>query len=101
MSKVMEKTTIVCDSALEEKIKKYKELDIAIKALTSQCNSLKDEIKTYMNENGHNKMSVGSYTCTISECNKSGIDTQFLKTYFPDIYAKCQTSTSYQRFTVK
>jgi predicted phage-related endonuclease len=81
------------------KIKEYRELKRLAEEATNAADSIADELKAMMTEAGKDKMIVGEYKLSYSDCTRSDLDKKRLEADLGDLseYTKV---TSYKRFSV-
>ena len=86
---------------LEQKIKEYREYKNMIEELEALKESLADEIKATMTAAGQDKMVVGEYKLSYTDCKRSDIDKKRLKAEHGALYDAYLKEITYKRFSVK
>jgi predicted phage-related endonuclease len=87
-------------STLETKIKEYRELKRLAEEAQTAADSIADEIKSAMTEAGQEKMVVGEYKLSYTDCIRKDIDKKRLETEHKALYDAYLKETSYKRFLV-
>ena len=84
---------------LEAKIKEYREMKRLAEEALAAADSIADEIKAVMTEAGQDKMIVGEYKLSYTDCTRKDLDKKRLKADLGDLseYTKI---TMYKRFSV-
>ncbi len=85
---------------LQEKIKAYREMKRLAEEAQTAADSIADEIKMAMMEAGQDKMTVGEYKLSYTDCKRTDIDKKALAANHADIYAAYLRETTYKRFQV-
>lgn len=102
MSKKNNATIVdVQDNELEMLVNQLATLTILEKQIDEQVNELKQEVKTYMNDNNLTNIASGTHTCTIETCNLHQVDKEKVKAKSQKLYEFCLETSSYDRLTIK
>lgn len=86
--------------ALENRIKKLKELEEQHKALEQEINSLKEEIKKDLETKGTEELQVGIFIIRFTSVLSSRFDTKRFKEQYKDLYHQFTKQTASKRFTI-
>ena len=84
----------------QSKIKEYKEYTRLMEELQELKDSIADELKAMMQENGTSKITVGEYKLTYAEVTRTDIDKKRLQAEHGELYSQYQKQTTYMRFAV-
>ena len=82
------------------KIKEFKEYGAMIDELTHLKDAIADELKALMTATGQNKMTIGQYTLTYTDCERRDLDKKAIAENYADIYNAHLKQSFYKRFTV-
>ena len=85
---------------LTGKIKEYREYKRMIEELEALAGSIADELKAVLTEAGQEKMIVGEYKLSYTDCKRTDIDKKALAAEYADIYAAFLKEITYKRFLV-
>ena len=88
------------ERALQNRIRKLKELEAQQKALEEEAEKIRQEIKADMEEKQVEEMQAGSFVIRWKTIFSSRLDSKALKAALPEIYSQYCKSTSSRRFTV-
>lgn len=86
--------------ALENRIKKLKELEEQQKALEQEIDSLKEEIKKDLEAKGTEELQVGIFIIRFTSVLSSRFDTKRFKEQYRDLYNQFTKQTASRRFTI-
>lgn len=86
--------------ALENRIKKLKELEEQQKALEQEIGSLKEEIKKDLEAKGTEELQVGIFIIRFTSVLSSRFDTKRFKEQYGDLYNQFTKQTASRRFTI-
>lgn len=86
--------------AIENRIKKLKELEEQQKALEQEINSLKEEIKKDLEAKGTEELKVGIFIIRFTSVLSSWFDTKRFKEQYGDLYNQFTKQTASRRFTI-
>lgn len=87
--------------ALENRIKKLKELEEQQKALEQEIDSLKEEIKKDLEAKGTEELKVGIFIIRFTSVLSSRFDTKrFKEQQYGDLYNQFTKQTASRRFTI-
>jgi len=87
-------------NALTARIKEYREYKRLAEEMLSLADSIADELKTLMNEAGHEKLIIGEYKLSYTDVTRTDIDRKRLKEEQEAIFQRYTYSTTYKRFLV-
>ena len=94
-------TTNINIDLMTKKIEELKELEALIEEAKAQADSLKDDIKSVMNENALDTLEVGSYVVRYTPVSSSRFDTKRFKEEFgEDLYKKYTKEVLSNRFSI-
>ena len=85
---------------LQDKIREYREYARMIEEMEALKDAIADELKTAMTEAGQDKMIVGEYKLSYTDCTRKDIDKKRLEAEHGDIYAAYMKETTYKRFSI-
>ena len=85
---------------LETRIKEYREYARMIEEMEALKDAIADELKAAMNEAGQDKMIIGEYKLSYTDCTRRDIDKKRLEAEHGDIYTAYLKETTYKRFAV-
>ena len=85
---------------LESKIKEYREFKRLAEEAQAAADSIADELKAAMQEAGQDKMTVGEYKVSYTDCTRRDIDKKALQNDHADIYDAYLKESTYKRFSV-
>ena len=85
---------------LESKIREYREYARMIEEMEAIKNTIADELKTAMSEAGQDKMIIGEYKLSYTDCTRKDIDKKRLETEHKALYDAYLKETTYKRFSV-
>jgi len=85
---------------LQEKIKEYREYARMIEEMEELKSAIADELKAAMQEAGQDKMIIGEYKLSYTDCTRKDIDKKRLEADHGDIYTAYLKETTYKRFSV-
>jgi len=88
------------ERALENRIRKMKEIEAQIAELELQAEKLRAEIKTDMENKGLEEMKTPNFIIRWKEVVSNRLDGKALKAALPDVYGRYVTQTASRRFTV-
>lgn len=86
--------------ALENRIKKLKELEEQKKALEQEIDSQKEEIKKDLEAKGTEELKVGIFIIRFTSVLSSWFDTKRFKEQYRDLYNQFTKQTASRRFTI-
>lgn len=86
--------------AIENRIKKLKELEEQQKALEQEIDSLKEEIKKDLEAKGTEELKVGIFIIRFTSVLSSRFDTKRFKEQYGDLYNQFTKQTASRRFTI-
>lgn len=86
--------------AVENRIKRLKEIEAAQKELEKQADAIKAEIKAVMEAQGADELNTGNFIIRWKEIISNRLDSKALKATFPDIYSQFTKEAVSKRFTV-
>nr|DAT71647.1 MAG TPA: putative endonuclease [Caudoviricetes sp.] len=82
----------------EEKVNEYRENKRLLEELEAMNESIKADIICMMQ--GAPEMTQGAAKAIYKDVQSVRLDSKLLKTLHPDIYAECNSKTTYKRFSV-
>jgi predicted phage-related endonuclease len=85
---------------MESRIREYREYKRLAEEAQAVADSIADELKAHMNEQGESKLTVGEYKLTYTPYTSNRVDTVALKKELPDIAARFTKSTETRLFSV-
>lgn len=88
------------ERALQNRIRKLKELEAQQKALEEEAEKIRQEIKADMEAKQVKEMQAGSFVIRWKTILSSRLDSKALKAALPEIYSQYCKPTSSRRFTV-
>ena len=88
------------ERALQNRIRKLKELEAQQKALEEEAEKIRQEIKADMEAKQVEEMQAGSFVIRWKTIFSSRLDSKALKAALPEIYSQYCKPTSSRRFTV-
>lgn len=86
--------------ALENRIKKLKELEEQQRLLEQEIDSLKEEIKKDLEVKGTEELKVGIFIIRFTSVLSSRFDTKRFKEQYGDLYNQFTKQTASRRFTI-
>ncbi|WP_434309230.1 hypothetical protein [Hominifimenecus sp. rT4P-3] len=88
------------ERALENRVKKLKEIEAQVKALEEQAEALKAEIKQDMEQKGQEEIKAGSFVVRWKTIISSKFDSKTFKAEHEALYNQYARQISGRRFTV-
>lgn len=88
------------ERALENRIKRLKEIEQQQKTLEEQAEQLRNEIKKDMEAKGVDEIRTKSFIVRWKEIISSRLDSKALKAALPDVYAMYAKPSTSRRFTI-
>ena len=85
---------------LLKKIELLNEYEAMLEEVKAECESLKDEIKGFMLEQGTEEYECGSYIVRYSSVLSNRLDTTALKRAMPDVYKQYTKQVASKRFCI-
>lgn len=85
---------------LTARIKEYREYKRLAEEMLSIADSIADELKALMTQEGKEKMIIGEYKLSYTDVSRKDIDKKALAADYTDIYNAYLRETSYKRFLV-
>jgi len=85
---------------LINKIREYKEYSAMIEELANLKDAIADELKALMTTTGQDRMTIGQYTISYTDCSRRDIDKKTLQANYNEIYNGLLKETHYKRFSV-
>ena len=85
---------------LRERIKLFKEYSVMIDELEALKSAIADDFKALMLEIGQERLEVGEYRVTYTDCMRTDIDKKRLEQEQADIYKSYLKTISYKRFSI-
>lgn len=86
--------------ALENRIKKLKELEEQQRLLEQEIDSLKEDIKKDLEVKGTEELKVGIFIIRFTSVLSSRFDTKRFKEQYGDLYNQFTKQTASRRFTI-
>lgn len=77
----------------------FMKLDTTIKTLSKEYNTMKQGYKEYLIDNGLSEKDCGLCIMKVSEYEKDYIDSEYLKTHYPEVWEDCVRTRKEKRFT--
>lgn len=87
-------------AAIENRIKKLKDLEEQKKVLEQEIDSLKEEIKRDLEDKGTEELKVGIFIIRFTSVLSSRFDTKQFKEQYGDLYNQFTKQTASRRFTI-
>ena len=87
-------------SELINRIKEYKEYSAMIDELSHLKDTIADELKALMTTTGQDRLTIGQYTISYTDCSRRDIDKKTLQANYSEIYNGLLKETHYKRFSV-
>lgn len=96
-------TTIknIQDVEMESNLKELKEWKVLKQQAEDRIKELENSVRDFMTKIDETNISVGPYTCKITEVKKSTFDKEIVMEKAPDVYADACGSITYKRLTIK
>ncbi len=88
------------NNELAAKVKEYREYKRLAEEMQALADSIADELKAAMTEQGAEKLIVGEYKLSYTECTRKDIDKKRLEAEHAELYASYIKESSYKRFLV-
>ena len=88
------------ERAIENRIKKIKDLEAQKKKIEAEISALKDEIKEDMTEKGVDECQTKNFVVRWKKIVSSSFDSKKFKSENPDIYSLYLVQGSCKRFTI-
>ena len=85
---------------LINKIREYKEYSNMLEEISSLKDAIADELKALMLATGQDRMTVGQYTISYTDCLRRDIDKKTLQATHSELYNNLLKETHYKRFSV-
>lgn len=85
---------------LLKKIELLNEYEAMLEEVKAECESLKDEIKGFMLEQGAEEYECGCYIVRYSSVLSNRLDTSALKKAMPDVYRQYTKQVTSKRFCI-
>ena len=85
---------------LSERIKMYREYKRLSEEALSLADSIADELKSIMTEQGVERLIVGEYKLSYTDVSRTDINRKKLQEEESEIFEKYSYTTSYKRFLV-
>jgi len=85
---------------LDQRVKTLRELQAQIDELTAECDSIRDEIKGKMADEGAEVLEGNGWKATWRCVESTRLDTKSLKAGAPEIFAQYSITTRTCRFTL-
>ena len=82
------------------KIREYKEYVAMIDELSNLKDTIADELKALMTTTNQDRLQVGQYTISYTDCSRRDIDKKTLQANYTEIYNNLLKETHYKRFSV-
>lgn len=86
--------------ALENRIRKLRNIEAQQKELEQQAEAIKAEIKKEMEAQGTEELHTGNFIIRWKDIISNRLDSKALKATFPDIYSQFMKETASKRFTI-
>ena len=87
-------------SELLKKVRELKELQQMADELTTEIESLKDELKAEMTAEGKDEMTIDVFTLRYKSVSTSRFDSKAFKAQHSDLYAAYTKTSTSKRFTI-
>lgn len=96
-------TTIknIQDVEMESNLKELKEWKVLKQQAEDRIKELENSVRDFMTKINETNISVGPYTCKISEVEKSTFDKGVVMEKAPDVYADACGTKTYTRLIIK
>ena len=91
---------VLGDRALDNRIRKIKELEAQKKALEAEINSLKDEIRRDMTARSEEEHRTKNYVIRFKQIVSNSFDSKAFKAENPEMYASYLVQGSTKRLTI-
>lgn len=88
------------ERAIQNRIRRLKELEEQQKALEAQINSLKDEIKADMEEKGVDELEAGTFIVRWKQVLSNKFDSKAFQKEHEGLYSQYMKRTESRRFTI-
>ena len=96
----LRKEITMTERMIENRIRKLQAIEVHLKELEEQAETLRTELKADLEEKGLDELQTANFMISWKEITSMRLDSKALKASFPDIYGQFVKQSFYRRFTV-